>query len=72
MNNIQASLVELKINIERAASTDRPVVREIYLRKSLELIGSCLKSANQSTGNRGGTGKAEHSSQSAPELFQTL
>ena len=44
MNNIQATLVELRINIERAASTDRPVVREIYLRKSMELIDSCLKS----------------------------
>jgi hypothetical protein len=71
MNNIQASLVELKINIERAASTDRPVVREIYLRKSLELIDSCLKSANHSTGNRGGVGKAERSQQSARQLFPT-
>ena len=45
MNNIRASLVELKINIERVLElTERPVVREIYLRRSLELIDSCLKS----------------------------
>jgi hypothetical protein len=72
MNNIQASLVELKINIERAASTDRPVVREIYLRKSLELIASCLKSAAHSTGNRGGESGTSQSQQSAPELFPAI
>ena len=72
MNNIQASLVELKINIERAASTDRPVVREIYLRKSLELIDSCLKSTATDARKRGSAGKEAESQQSALELFPTL
>jgi hypothetical protein len=72
MNNIQASLVELKINVERAASTDRPVVREIYLRKSLELIDSCLKSTATDARKRGGESGAPQSQQSAPELFPIL
>lgn len=72
MNNIQASLVELKINIERAASTDRPVVREIYLRKSLELIDSCLKSTATDARKRGGAEKASDSSTEMQPLFPSL
>jgi hypothetical protein len=69
MNNVQATLVELKINIERAASTARPVVREIYLRKSLELIEAALKRATKNTGKPVGVGKAAQSVSDAPELF---
>ena len=72
MNNVQATLVELKINIERAASTDRPVVREIYLRKSVELIDSCLKSAATGAGSKASARKAAQSVSDAATLFPSL
>jgi hypothetical protein len=63
VNNLQSTLVELKINIERAASADRPVVREIYLRKSVELIEALLRKPEAQE-------KASGQQLESPTLFQ--
>jgi hypothetical protein len=65
MNNLAASLVELRINIQRAADTDRPVVREIYLRKSTELVDALLKCT--ATSDRNGRGKPKVSEQQSEQ-----